>query len=212
MTSLDPPSRPPRHSRAFWADARFLLGIVLIVGSVAGVWAVVAASSRTAPVLAASHTLVPGTVIGEADVDVVDATLGPATDQYLRPGALEPGAVVTRVVGRGELIAAAAIESGSAARSTTVVISTAGGVPAEVAVGTTVEIWASPLRDRGEYDTPRVLVPSASVRSVARGESVIGGDETSVEVVVPRSDVADLLEAIAGSWSLSVVPATATAP
>ena len=49
--------------RAPWVDVRFLLGIVLILASVAGVWFVVSAARQTAPAIAAATTLVPGDVI-----------------------------------------------------------------------------------------------------------------------------------------------------
>ena len=38
--SVTEPARAPR--RAFWGDARFFLGILLVIASVAGVWLVVA--------------------------------------------------------------------------------------------------------------------------------------------------------------------------
>jgi hypothetical protein len=39
MTTLEPVRPRPR---AFWGDARFFLGILLVIASVAGVWFVVA--------------------------------------------------------------------------------------------------------------------------------------------------------------------------
>ena len=58
--------------RAPWVDVRFLLGIVLILASVAGVWFVVSAARQTAPAIAAATTLVPGDVISATDVRVVE--------------------------------------------------------------------------------------------------------------------------------------------
>ena len=46
MTAVD---TARARSRAFWGDARFFLGILLVVASVAGVWFVVSASRQTAP-------------------------------------------------------------------------------------------------------------------------------------------------------------------
>ena len=65
MTALDA-ARTPR--RAFWGDARFLLGVLLIVASVAGVWFVVSAARQTAPAFAATRTIVPGEAITSDDV------------------------------------------------------------------------------------------------------------------------------------------------
>ncbi|WP_425840778.1 SAF domain-containing protein [Microbacterium sp. PA5] len=208
MSSADARPRP----RAFWADVRFLLGIVLIIGSVAGVWAVVITARQTAPALAAARTLVPGEAISPDDLHVVDVALGAARGGYLSPDALEPGAVVTRTIERGELIARAAVGSADAARVTTVVLPVAGDVPVAVSAGTVVEVWAAPQLERGTYGTPRVLVASATVLSVTRGDTVMGGGETSLELVIARVDVSAALAALADGSRLSVVPLSGLLP
>lgn len=202
MTSADARPRP----RAFWADVRFLLGIVLIVGSIAGVWAVVVTARQTAPAFTAARTLVPGEVISSDDLQLVDVALGAARETYLAPDALEPGAVATRTIERGELVARSAVGSVERTRVTTVVLPADGDVPAAVVTGTLVEVWAAPQLERGTYGTPSVLVASATVLSVTRGDSVMGGGETSLELVIARADVSAALAALADGSRLSVVP------
>jgi len=79
-----------------------------------------------------------------------------------------------------------------------------------VEAGTVVEVWAAPQKERGVFDAPRILVPAATVVSVTREDSVIGGAGTALEVVIDRADVAATLEAVSAGWSISVVPATGT--
>lgn len=208
MTTVDARPRP----RAFWADARFLLGIVLIVGSIAGVWAVVVAARQTTPVWAAARTIVPGEEISADDLQVVDVALGAVGERYLGAQALAPGTVAARTVERGELLTRSSLASAGSADVTTVVIQISGDVPASVGTGAAVEVWAAPQLERGRYDTPHVLVPAATVLSVTRGDSVMGGGETSLELVIDRSDVAATLAALADGSSLSVVPTAAAAP
>ncbi|MCP2637469.1 SAF domain-containing protein [Microbacterium sp. HD4P20] len=203
MTVSDP-VRTPR--RAFWGDARFFLGILLIVASVAGVWLVVAAARNTVPVYAATRTIVPGEAISADDVRVVDVALGTLADRYLTPDALADGSVATRTIDEGELVPTAAIGTADSARTTSVVVRSAVDVPASVSAGTVVEVWSAPLLEQGRYDAPRILVADATVVSVTRDESMIGGGSAALELVIPRADVASTLAAMADDSALSVVP------
>lgn len=203
MTALEPARARPR---APWGDVRFLLGILLIVASIAGVWLVVAAARQTSPVFAASHTLVPGQVVAASDLTVVDVALGQSGPAYVTPSTLGAGVVATRTVEKGELVPQSAVGDAAAAAVTTVVVQSAVDVPAAVDAGTTVEVWAAPKLEQGGYDTPRILVADATVVSVDHDDSMIGGGSASLEVVIPRSDVAATLAALAGESAVSVVP------
>lgn len=203
MTAVEH-TRAPR--RAPWADARFLLGILLIVASVLGVWFVVSAARQTDAMLAASRTIVAGQIVSADDVRVVEVALGQAGTTYLADGALEPGVVATRTVARGELIPRTAVGDASASRTTSVVVRSAADVPAVVGPGSVVEVWAAPLVERGLYDPPRILVADATVARVERDESMMGGGAASVELSIPRADVATVLAAIADQSAVSVVP------
>lgn len=205
MTITDARPRP----RAFWADARFLLGIVLIVGSIASVWAVVAAARHTVPVLAAARTIVAGEVIGPGDLQTAEVALGRRDQAYVTPHALEPGAVALRTIGEGELVARSAVGPAAMIDTTTIVMRVADEVPAAVVTGAVVEVWAAAPRERGEFAEPRVLVADAIVASVMTADSVMGSDGTSLELVVRRADVAAALAAIADDSRLSVVPVAA---
>ena len=209
MTSLEPVRTRPR---AFWADARFFLGLVLIIASVAGVWLLVTASRQTVPVLAAARTIVPGDVVSADELRVVDVVLGPSETTYLAPGDLGDGLIATRTIGEGELVPAGAVGAADAARTTTVVIRSATDVPAAVAAGTVVVVWSAPPAEQGRYGIPSILVADATVVSVSHDESMIGGGTASLELVIARSEVADTLAAIASEAALSVVPVTAATP
>ena len=63
-------------------------------------------------------------------------------------------------------------------------------------------MWAAPQLERGVYDTPRILVASATVVSVDRDESMMGSAGTAVELVISRADVAAALAAVADGMSL----------
>lgn len=203
MTAIE--SARPRP-RAFWGDARFLLGILLIAASVAGVWFVVSAARQTVPVFAATRTIVPGETVTQGDVRIVEVALGQLEPEYLTPDALAEGLVATRTVGEGELVPESAVGAASTAATTTVVLQSSIDVPASVEAGSVVEVWEAPLIERGSYETPRILVADATVVSVTRDDSVMNGGAATIEVVIPRADVAAVLAATADESALSIVP------
>ncbi|WP_203580540.1 SAF domain-containing protein [Microbacterium hibisci] len=206
MTAASDPVRTPR--RAFWGDARFFLGVLLVAASVVGVWLVVSAARQTVPVYAAAHTIVPGEAIAAGDLKVVEVALGPVTGTYLAPDDLDEAAVATRTIEAGELVPAASVGDPDSARTTSVVVRSAVDVPASVDAGTVVEVWSAPLVEQGAYDEPRILVADATVVAVTRDDSMIGGGAAALELVIPRADVSATLAAMADGSALSVVPTT----
>ena len=203
MTATD--SARPR-SRRFWGDSRFLLGMLLIALSVAGVWLVVTTARQTAPVYAAARTLVPGETVAADDLRVVDVALGQVSDAYLAPTSLEQGVVATRTVGEGELLPSDAVGAAADARTTSVVIRTAAEVPASIAAGTRIEVWHAPPVDRESFDAPRILVADATVATVTRDDAMVGAAQATLEIVIPRDEVASMLSARSDGSVISVVP------
>lgn len=203
MTTLEI-SRPRR--RAFWGDARFFIGVALVVVAIAGVWFVVTSARQTVPVMAAARTIVPGDELSTGDLRMVEAALGATADAYLSPDAWEPGAVATRTIEAGELVPASAVGDASSVRVTTVVVRSATDVPSGVTAGTVIELWAAPLLEHGLYGTPSILVADATVAAVTVDEAMIGVGSASLELVIERSDVAKTLEAVGADAALSVVP------
>lgn len=205
MTTVDPPSRP--RPRAFWADIRFLIGVLLVIVSIAGVWMVVAAARQTTTVFAATRTIVSGQSIGVGDLRAVEVALGSIEGAYVAADALPDAAVATRTIHAGELVPADSLGGADAARTTTVVVRSAADVPGSVIAGSTVEIWSAPLDVSGDRSAPRILVADATVVEVARDDNMMGRGSVAVELVIPRADVAAVLAAQSTDAVLSVVPA-----
>ncbi|CAN7287777.1 SAF domain-containing protein [Microbacterium foliorum] len=200
-----------RSRRAVWGDARFLIGIAVVALSIGGVWAVVSSSGTTTPVLQATRTIALGEALVSEDFQVVEVGLGTVTDRYLAPQELHAGQVASRTVFAGELLATSAAESADANRTTTIVVESSTGIPADVAAGSVIELWHSPpVDDSGSQGPPRILVADAIVTSVTKAEGMLSADGTTAEVVIDRADVAEVLAAITGGSVLSVVPIGST--
>lgn len=204
-------STSPRPRRAFWGDLRFLFGIVLVILSIAGVWAILSSADSAEPALQATRTIVRGEVVDADDFRVVDVSLGAVADDYLRPHDLEPGQVAARTIDEGELVPRSAAGSADDSRSTTIVIESSISIPDDVEAGTIVELWQAPLLDDGRsFDAPRILVADAIVSDVLESEGMLSASRSAVELVVDRADVAEVLAAISGESALSVVPVGAS--
>ena len=202
---MAPSARIARSGGRSWLDVRFLIGAILIAGSIAGVWTVVSAARETTPVLAAAHALVPGQALTASDVVEIDAHLGAAEGGYLVPDDLDDGLVSTRVVAEGEMVPASAITEADEVSQTTVVVRSALGVPTGITPGAQVELWAAPIVGPQEFGEPLVIAPAAIVAGVREDEGVVTGTGATLELTVPRDDVADVLQHVAAGSALSAV-------
>lgn len=201
MTAL---SRSPRRFRG---DLRFVVGIALVLASIAGVWSLVTASDHSSPVLQARTTVVRGEVLRAADFEEVDVSLGPLTDEYLAPSQLVPGQIAARTLTEGELVPRSAATSAEDGRTTTVVIKSSVGIPEDVQAGTEVEVWQAPLGEDGRtFEDPRILVGDVVVRTVLEPDGLLAEGAAELEIVIDRGNVADVLAAVTGGAALSVVP------
>jgi hypothetical protein len=197
----------PRVRRAFWGDIRFLIGIALVILSIAGVWLIVSSARQTTPVLQADRTIAQGEALVSDDFRVVEVSLGTVVDGYLAPQDLEPGMIASRTLAAGELLATTATADAQSSRTTSIVIESSVGIPESVAVGTPVELWYAPLlAESDEFDAPRILVADVVVASIPEADEMLAQRTAMLEIVIDRSDVADVLAAITGGAALSVVP------
>jgi hypothetical protein len=199
------PERPPRP---WWFDARFAIGLALVVASVAGVVGLVSSSDETISVWAARTAISPGDTVGVDDLREERVRLGDASDRYLGGDDLpDAGVVVTRAIASGELIPTSAIGSVEGVRVAAVVVGVDGRLPASVGPGTTVDLWSAAEIEGGRYGSPSILVGSATVVRVIESDGlIVDGAETGVEVMVPKAAVAGVLEAVANANAISLVP------
>ena len=206
--------------RRFTVDVRLLIGIALIALSVAGVLTIVTAADRRVSVYAAADTLAPGDRFDTGQLLVRQVTLDDAQGLYISASDVpDDGLVATAVVRRGELIPRSAVATAAGNRSTSLVLELSGEVSASVVPGAAVDIWSSATVSADAtvgssgfgasgFGPPTVLVADAIVVRVVEPDGIVSAaDGRSVEVQLPRSRVARLLQAIANGDALAVVPA-----
>ena len=213
MTQATAPPRPAtalpappanRLRRPSWRDPRLIIGLLLVVMSVAaGSWIVDAAQGAT-PVWVARGTLTPGSELTEQDVEVADVRLtGSQLAGYL--DATEPvpaGLVVLRTVQAGELVPRSALGDQAALDVRPVPIS----VPdpgAALVEGAVADLWFVPAHDDGE---PYVLAQALTVAEVTGPSGAFSQGQTVVHVLVPEAELPVVLAATAGPGDVRIVP------
>ena len=146
-------------------------GVVMVAGAVAlGAWAVDAAADTTR-VYVLSQDVAPGTdLTADGILTVVEAH--PGTDAYVEAGHLPDGAVSTRSMRKGELLAAAAVNSGREQELRPVVLTVASNLPASTKVGDYVDLWIVPKE--GVVGRPAAQAPAAG-QTGQTGQSGQGG-------------------------------------
>ena len=195
------------RSRFPRVDPRLLVGVGLILASVAGVWFVVEAADRSSPVYVARSTLSVGDIISEDDLTVTHVRLDAADARYL--ASMPDGdLVVTRTVFKGEFVPLTAVRTGAQVQVSAVVVESATRLPGSLEPGSLVDVWAAEQQKDGSFGPPVVVVERASVVEVLEQQGLVSaGSANALEILVPTGSVALLLAALAGESSLSIVPA-----
>lgn len=203
-------SMMPRRSErgAVRIDPRLIIGVVLIAGSTAGVYALVSGLDDATEVYTATQTLTPGERVTSDDLVVERVRFGAAATRYLEPAALpEGGLIVTSTVRAGELVPLAALDDVDRAGLATVVVVSRAALPRDVEVGTAVDVWSAHRVERGTYEPPAVLVAGAEVAAISENVGLVESGAASVELLVPRERVAAVLQALAAEDAIDLVPA-----
>lgn len=213
MPSTSDRRTPLARARRILVDPRLLIGIVLVIASVAGMVGIVLATDHTREVVVARVALAPGDVVRAGDLTVVGAGLGPLAEHYLTPDEVPAeGVVVTRVVVAGEAVPRSAVGEARGVRLATIVVEARGLLPSAVTAGSTVDLWAAPpsavsSTDAADASAPVVLVEDAIVVRLIEDDALVAtGEVTGVELLIPRSRIARVLAARAADTDLAVVP------
>ena len=201
--------KPARSTRRrFWFDPRFAIGLGLVVVAVGGVYLIVSASDQTTAVFAARSALAVGDRVEAGDLVATQVRLGGTGDLYVTPDRLpDDGLVVTRTIAAGELVPASAVGRSSGTETTSVVVELTSALAANIGPGAVVDLWAARKTDQNAYGPPTVLVGQASVVLLVEPTGLsVGTGIRSVELLVPKDNVAEVLESVANRDALAVVP------
>lgn len=211
----------PRGSRLAtpgWLDGRLVLGVLLVLVSVAVGARVLSAADRSSLVYAVRADMAAGSEVLAGDVQAVRVRLFDNADRYLSAEApLPAGYVLRRAVGAGELLPRGAVTPAGAQvdyRVVTVAVDS-GHLPASLAPRQQVDVWVTPDLQRGaapggpdlRLQSAQLVLQGVTVFGIRREGGFGGSVATPVELQVSPRDVAKVVSAMAlGTIDLVRVP------
>lgn len=188
-------------------DLRLIIGVVIVIATALAGFALVSAADNTTSVYTAAKSLSPGHVIKDSDLVLTDVKLGKSSSAYLDAKGLTQGAVVTKAVAAGELVPLSAVGTAKQVATTNVVVQLDLPLSSDAVVGSNVDVWASMAAGQGIFGPPAVIISGAQIAHITEATGLAastGG--MRVEIVVPQSKVAALLESQANGDAISLVP------
>lgn len=196
-----------RLKKPSWKDPRLLVGVLLVLASVASVVAVVASADKTTEVYAAREALAVGQPVTEESLVRVKVRLGDLDGAYFRAvDALPEHQVAVRMVGKGELVARSSLGVVDALDRKPAGLSIEDALPKEVAVGSRVDVWVSLPDAKNGYAEPQLMLPGAEVASLTPGSMALGASRTTqLHVLVSDAQMPKLLGALANKAKVAVV-------
>lgn len=180
-----------------------------MVLSVAGVLLLLLAQDRTVAVYAAGRPLSTGDQLTAEDLRSVKVHLPGAAEHYLTADEAVPeGMQLTRRVGLGELLPAAALADADPAGRQAVTVQAQHDLARAVQPGRLVDVWAAAGPTVGEEAAEAAqLVTAAEVTDVRESSSAFGAQNAvTVELLVSADELAELLTAMGEGSSVSVLP------
>ncbi|WP_284986928.1 SAF domain-containing protein [Arthrobacter sp. fls2-241-R2A-172] len=196
-----------RLRKPSWKDPRLLVGILLVLLSIAGVVALVGAADKTTQVYAAREDIAVGQRITEADFSIVNVRLDAIESNYVTvESGLPSDKVAVQRVAKNQLIPQGSLGTADLLNRKPVAISVDEELPEQAVPGARVDVWvAMPGTDRS-FEEPELLLPGAEIAQVSEGATTLGASKTKVVLVlVTDEQMPKLLGAQANDAKVSVV-------
>ncbi|MDO5504035.1 MAG: hypothetical protein Q4G67_12750 [Actinomycetia bacterium] len=210
--ATDRPARAARIQRPSWRDSRLLLGVLIVLASIALFSYLLARADERVAMYAAADSLTPGQPLTSSSVTRVDVLLGDGLAGYLTAGdPLPADQVVLREIRAGELVPLSALGDIEQASLSQVTIAVDATSAAALLNGTVVDVFVNrPAEDGavGQYQGPEVLLERVMVVAVDGSGRGLGstGRGTAVRIMVPTEQVSDLIAAVDVDARVTVVP------
>lgn len=213
MTDLPTP-RAARLPRARWLDPRLLLGVLLVLFSVALGAKVVSEADERVQVWSVTRDLGADTLLSGDDIEVTAVRLDGSARHYVAATEDPEGLVLARAVGEGELLPVSAVASPEASVQRRIVIEVDRVGVAGLSKGQVVDLYAVRETGAGEpASAPELVLAEVTVaEDVRSGASGFGGGGSTagVALMVDKADVAKVIGAAdGGSVYVVQVPASA---
>ncbi|WP_115787963.1 SAF domain-containing protein [Arthrobacter silvisoli] len=196
-----------RLRKPSWKDPRLLVGILLVLASVAGVVSLVGAADRTVQVYVAREGIAVGQKVSKDDLSIAKVRLDDVEAGYVTVESGVPeGKVAIQRIARNQLLPKESLGDADALDRKPVAVTVEDSLPAQAVPGSRVDVWVSLPDARNGFAEPRLLLPGAEIAQVTEGSSALGASrQTVVLVLVADEQMPGLLGAQANKAKVAVV-------
>ncbi|MDN4645581.1 hypothetical protein [Arthrobacter sp. PsM3] len=196
-----------RLKKPSWKDPRLLVGILLVLASVAGVVSLVGAADQTAEAYTAREAIAVGETLSVDKLNRVKVRLGDVEQHYLTPAAgVADGLVAVQRIGKDQLVPRASLGQLDGLDRKPVGVTIDEALPAQAVAGSRVDVWVALPDDRNGFSQPTLLLPGAEIAQITQGGTSLGSARsTVVMVLVTDQQMPNLLGAQANKAKISVV-------
>ena len=212
MAELPKPTAARLHKPS-WRDSRLVVGVVLVLLSMAIGAKVIAAADDTVPMYAAAASLVPGQPVTQSDVKRVDVQLGADRGRYVAADHdIAPDTFALRDVRPGELLPRSALGTKADINLKPVSLPVDGGSAAQLAAGSIVDVWVNARVTSSATEKYGSPVKTLEAAAVVHAPDTTGGGlgaasgTTAVQIMVPEASVQALIAAIDQGAKITLVP------
>lgn len=196
-----------RLKRPSWKDPRLLVGVLLVLVSVAGVVFLVGSADRTTEVYAARDGIAVGERLTRDNVVRAKVRLGETEEQYITAeSGIPEGVVAVQRIGKDQLVPRASLGSVDQLDRKPVALTIEETLPTQAVAGARVDVWVAQPDARNGFSEPKLLLPGAEIAEVTSGSTALGSSKTTVlMVLVEDGQMPVLLGAQANEAKISVV-------
>ena len=210
LPTADDQEAAERLRRPGWKDPRLLVGVLIVLLSVAGVTALVSSQDRTVPIYAADRAFAVGEQLSEEDLRIVDVRIDEVSDHYLSAEeAPKADLQFVSVVDEGELIPRRAVDSADPQGRQAVTLEVDHALAQSVEPGRAVDLWAvsqGTVAEEADDSRADQLVVAAEVSAVSESSSTFGSATViTVELLIDPEDMPAVLEARSSAGTLSII-------
>jgi len=203
----DPTATAARLRRPSWKDPRLLLGVLLVLVSVAGVVFLVSSADRTTEIYVARDDIAVGEALTPESVVRAKVRLGETEQHYIPVAAgLPEGAVAVQRIGKDQLVPRASLGEVDELDRKPVALAIDQALPSQAVEGARVDVWVAQPDAKNGFSEPKLLLSGAEIAEVAEGSTALGSTKTTVLMVLVEDDrMPALLGAQANNAKISVV-------
>jgi hypothetical protein len=184
-----------------------VVGILLVLASVAGVIVLVGSADRTTEVYAARDAIAVGETLTEDNVVRTKVRLGDIEKHYITVEAgLPQGVVAVQRIGKDQLVPRESLGPVDALDRKPVAVTVEQALPNQAVAGTRVDVWVALPDAKNGFSEPKLLLPSAEIAQITAASTTLGSSRNTVlMVLVSDSQMPALLGAQANQAKISVV-------